>query len=51
MEIIKRHITVNKGGRRARTDGIVLHTSASARSTSLFGWFSNPFSNRWAPNG
>lgn len=42
MEIIKRHITVNKGGRRARTDGIVLHTSASAKSTSLFGWFSNP---------
>lgn len=42
MEIIKRHITVNKGGKRAKTDGVVLHTSASAKSTSLFGWFSNP---------
>lgn len=42
MEIIKRHVAVNHGGKRTRTDGVVLHTSASAKLTSLFALFSNP---------
>lgn len=42
MKIIDRLITTNHGGRRARTDGVVLHSTGSRTATSQHGWFSNP---------
>lgn len=42
MEIIKRHIKVNFGGRRKTTDGVVIHSTGSAAATSQFRWFNNP---------
>ena len=42
MKIVDKLISVNHGGRRARTDGVVLHSTGSRSATSQFGWFSNP---------
>lgn len=42
MRIIKRHISTNHGGKRAKTDGVVFHSTGSAKATSQFGWFNNP---------
>ena len=37
-----RPISVNYGGFRRSTRGVVFHVSASATAKSLYGWFSNP---------
>lgn len=42
MKIVDKLISVNHGGRRSRTDGVVLHSTGSRSATSQFGWFSNP---------
>lgn len=42
MKIVDKLISVNHGGRRARTDGVVLHSTGSRSARSQFGWFSNP---------
>lgn len=42
MKIIDKLLTVNHGGKRTRTDGVVLHSTGSRTATSQHGWFSNP---------
>lgn len=42
MKVTKRHIARNHGGKRARTDGVVLHSTGSNKATTMYGWFNNP---------
>jgi len=42
MKIIDKLIGTNHGGRRVRTDGVVLHSTGSRAAVSQYGWFNNP---------
>jgi len=42
MTFKDRFISVNHGGQRTQTDGVVMHSTGSRAQTSQYGWFSNP---------